>query len=367
MRRPQQCDVPGALLTHLTLSFRTQCPDSCTAIQKLENSLFLKNSIKDSWMNPSSMDIAMDMSIGMCAKEGLFLELFPFFTDYLLSPPDGSKGDIAKVQKRAEQDQEETRYCKRYGHSRFMFEQAYGGQGVECDAEKGLIVNKCQAFTTSVEGHFTHSPTKGRVDNEFNRDVKKGQKKTRKKTATGKVLQSRPQLSQPAQASILIPKSRKCRVMMGSVPTGVPLKKDIAKSDVHNTISRGLGNGAKKVACLLCSTPRKGLKPRNPALRTDKLSDVNPADHHSLLDSKTKRKLASNITELPVKHRRPYLEARDLTPPGASDSNLPQAVYPFSLIFDSKAEHYSKAAKFMENFHHQDPEGTLVQTALLPG
>ncbi|GAB1298175.1 Gene model 904, (NCBI) [Apodemus speciosus] len=47
-------------------------------------------------MSTSSGDIAMDMNIGMCAKEGLFLLLFPFFTEYRLSPPSGSKGDIPK-------------------------------------------------------------------------------------------------------------------------------------------------------------------------------------------------------------------------------------------------------------------------------
>ena len=86
VRRPQQCDVPRALLTHLKLSFRTQCPESCIGFQKKGNSLLLKSSFMDLWMSTSSMDTAMDMSIGMYAKERLLFLLFPLFTEYPLSP-----------------------------------------------------------------------------------------------------------------------------------------------------------------------------------------------------------------------------------------------------------------------------------------
>jgi hypothetical protein len=41
VRRPQQSDVPRVLMTHLTLSFRTQCPESSSVLQKIETSLFL--------------------------------------------------------------------------------------------------------------------------------------------------------------------------------------------------------------------------------------------------------------------------------------------------------------------------------------
>ena len=99
MRRPQQCDVPRALLTHLKLSFRTQCPERCTGFQMKGNSLLLKNSFRDSWMSTSSMDTAMDMSIGMYAKERLLFLLFPLFTEYPLSPSAETKGDIPKVSK----------------------------------------------------------------------------------------------------------------------------------------------------------------------------------------------------------------------------------------------------------------------------
>lgn len=92
--------------------------------------------------------------------------------------------------------------------------------------------------------------------------------------------------------------------MMGTVPLGIPLRKVIAKGDIHNTIKKGLSIGGSDVPCSVSSAPGKGLKPRNTALRTDDLFYSNPAEHHSFLDSKTERKLASNITELPVKRRR---------------------------------------------------------------
>jgi hypothetical protein len=57
---------------------------------------------------------------------------------------------------------------------------------------------------------------------------------------------NRPQLSPPAQPSIFNAKPYKCSKWKGSVPTGLLLKKDIAKSDVHNTIKKDLGVGAQK-------------------------------------------------------------------------------------------------------------------------
>ncbi|GAB1298174.1 hypothetical protein APTSU1_001341000 [Apodemus speciosus] len=172
-----------------------------------------------------------------------------------------------------------------------------------------------------------------------------------------------PQFSQPAQASIL---NYKCGKMVGSVPTGLPLKEALAKCETHNTVKKGLGVGAKKVPCTSSSICGKGLKPENTALRIDSLSNMNPAEHHSFLDSNNEMKVELNITELPVKRRRkPYLqvlEAKDLTPPGVPASNLPHVVYPSSPICDSKAEYYSKAAMILENLHHQDPGGTRLES-----
>lgn len=65
-------------------------------------------------------------------------------------------------------------------------------------------------------------------------------------------------------------------------------------SDVHNTFKKDLGVGAKQGPGTLSSTPGKVLKPRKPALRTEEVSYMNPAEHHSLLDSKTGRMPVSN-------------------------------------------------------------------------
>ncbi|XP_052013603.1 spermatogenesis-associated protein 31E1-like [Apodemus sylvaticus] len=175
---------------------------------------------------------------------------------------------------------------------------------------------------------------------------------------------SRPQLSQPDQPSILNSKNYKCSRMMGSVPTGLPLKRDTAKGNVYNTIKKFLGLGAKPVPCTSSSSPEEGLTPMNPALRTDKLSCMSPGELHSMLDTKTEKRVAPNITAFPVKRRTgPYmqiLEAKDLASPGDPAPNLPQVVYPSSPICDPKAEFYSKAARVLEKLHHQDPGGTLV-------
>ncbi|XP_031220249.1 spermatogenesis-associated protein 31A1-like isoform X2 [Mastomys coucha] len=171
---------------------------------------------------------------------------------------------------------------------------------------------------------------------------------------------SRPQLSEPAQHSILNSESCECSKMIGSVLTGLPLK-DIATCDRHKSIKKSIKKGlVLKDQDLPCSSshhPGKGLKPRNTALRTDKLFYTK--EHHSFLDSNTERKPASNITQLPVKQRRSYLqilEARDPAPPGVPPSNLPQVVYPSSPICDSKA------AMILENLHHQVPGGKRVES-----
>ncbi|XP_028618925.1 spermatogenesis-associated protein 31E1-like [Grammomys surdaster] len=148
---------------------------------------------------------------------------------------------------------------------------------------------------------------------------------------------SRPQLSQPAQPSSLNSKSFKWSQMMGSVPTGVPLKEAIAKRDIPNTIKKGLGVGVKHLPCTSSSSPGKGLEPRNPAVRTDKLSSINTTKDLSFFDPKTQMKLEPNIMQLPMKGKR-------------------------KLPCDSKAEYYSKAAMILEKLHHQDPGGTRVAT-----
>lgn len=111
---------------------------------------------------------------------------------------------------------------------------------------------------------------------------------------------SRPQLSEPAQHSINNSESCKCSKMIGSVPTGLPLKKDIATCDRHKSIKKGLVLKVQDLPCSLSHHLEKELKPRNTALRIDKLFYMNPDEHHSFLDSNTERKPASNITQLPV-------------------------------------------------------------------
>ena len=55
------------------------------------------------------------------------------------------------------------------------------------------------------------------------------------------------------------------------------LKKDIEKSDVHNTIKKDLPVGAQKLPGAASSSPGKELRPRKPALRTEKLPYMKPA------------------------------------------------------------------------------------------
>ncbi|XP_035313608.1 spermatogenesis-associated protein 31E1 isoform X1 [Cricetulus griseus] len=142
----------------------------------------------------------------------------------------------------------------------------------------------------------------------------------------------KPDLPQPAQPSI----NSKSHKLMGSVPSGMPLKEGPGK---HDPIKEDLGFKAKDLPCTSSSRPGKGLKPRNPALRTDQWFNVNTTQDLSFLDPKIQRKLESNIMQLHVKRRcRPHL---------------------YTL---SKAECYSKAAMILEKLHHRDPGGSRVET-----
>lgn len=145
---------------------------------------------------------------------------------------------------------------------------------------------------------------------------------------------NRPQLSQHAQPSILNSKNYKLSQMMQSVPAEMPLMTDIAKCDIHHQERSWIHHQERswsrrqRCACTSSSTPGKGLKPRNPALRTDNLFHLNSAEDHSFLDSKTERKMESDITQLSVKcRRRPYLqilEANNLTLPGVQSQTFPR-------------------------------------------
>ncbi|XP_063132948.1 uncharacterized protein LOC134482685 [Rattus norvegicus] len=66
----------------------------------MEGFLLLMNSVMDSWMSPSTMDIAMDMSFGIVCGMGLFFILLPFLKKYPLSPPPESQRDIPQDVKR---------------------------------------------------------------------------------------------------------------------------------------------------------------------------------------------------------------------------------------------------------------------------
>nr|XP_042134408.1 spermatogenesis-associated protein 31E1-like [Peromyscus maniculatus bairdii] len=176
----------------------------------------------------------------------------------------------------------------------------------------------------------------------------------------------KPELPQPAQPSILYYKSCKSNQMMETTPSGMPLKKDPARCNIHELIKEGPSFRAKALPCTSSSTRGQGLEPRKCALRTEQQSYVNTTQDLSFLDPKTQRKLDSNIKQLPAKHRwRPYLQtlvSRDLIPPGVPASFLPQLVYPSSPTCVSKVEYYSKAAMILEKMHHQDPGGTRVET-----
>ncbi|XP_028618922.1 uncharacterized protein LOC114617503 [Grammomys surdaster] len=392
----------------------------------MESFLTLMNRVSDSWMSPSSMDIAMDMTIAIMCGVGLFFLLLPFLKEYPVSSPPENEYDLPHDVKRGQKTSKKTVAGKRYRDGgKNMEETKTPSQpmkkncAVPCPPTERRIQaslpieslpRKQELYSKTVRGYddpnhlnpiSKHTGNLPRVSLDTkairpasilpeHRGTSEHPKEPQATTVgeqqgtpirflpSRKLTQpqgqsldhyskSSPQLSQPAQPSIPNPESCKCSKMMGPVAAGLPLKKDIAQADVQTTIKMGLGIGAKKVAYLLCNTPGKGLKPRNSALRTDKLSDMNIAEHHSLLDSKTKRKLASKITELPGKDRRraclPILEARDFTPPGATASNLPQFVYPSSPMCASKAEQYNKAGRVLQNLHHQYPGGTLLESA----
>ncbi|XP_052047828.1 uncharacterized protein LOC127691980 [Apodemus sylvaticus] len=146
----------------------------------------------------------------------------------------------------------------------------------------------------------------------------------------GGYFKNQPELNQPAQPSILSSK-HKCSQMMGSVPTVIPLKSARASSTIFNRV------GDKNLPCTSSSTHGKGLEPRNPALKTDKLLSINTSNDLSFIDPNTKMKLEASITQLPVKHRRR-----------------------FPCV--SKSEFYSKTAMILEKLHHQDPGGKRVET-----
>ncbi|EDL01043.1 mCG128619 [Mus musculus] len=66
----------------------------------MENFLSLMNSIIDSWMSNSSMDIAMDMTIGFMCGVGLFFLLIPFLKEYPVSPASENEWDKPQDVKR---------------------------------------------------------------------------------------------------------------------------------------------------------------------------------------------------------------------------------------------------------------------------
>jgi hypothetical protein len=65
----------------------------------MENFLSLMNSIIDSWMSNSSMDIAMDMNIGFMCGVGLFFLLIPFLKEYPVSPASENEWDKPQVRR----------------------------------------------------------------------------------------------------------------------------------------------------------------------------------------------------------------------------------------------------------------------------
>lgn len=98
IRRPQLCDVAWAPLKSHMLYSTGQWPVSCTAIQKMERFLNLMNSIIYSWVSPSTIDTAMDMSIVILCGAGLFFLLTPFLKNLPVSPCESEK-DITEVRR----------------------------------------------------------------------------------------------------------------------------------------------------------------------------------------------------------------------------------------------------------------------------
>nr|BAE21538.1 unnamed protein product [Mus musculus] len=146
-----------------------------------------------------------------------------------------------------------------------------------------------------------------------------------------------PEPNQPGQPSILNSKSYKLSQMAGSVPTGVPLKRALANSDMLSTFKKNPSVGAKDLPCTSSCTPGNSLESRNSVLRTDDLLSINTSKDLSFLDSNTKMKLEFSIMRHFEKCRR-------------------------RLLGVSKAEYYPKAALILEKLHHQDPGGIRVET-----
>ncbi|KAL1763616.1 hypothetical protein HispidOSU_005576 [Sigmodon hispidus] len=177
---------------------------------------------------------------------------------------------------------------------------------------------------------------------------------------------NQPELPQPGQPFILDSKSNKMSQMRRSVPSGMPLIKGPAKHNIQDTTKDDSSFWAKDLPCTSSSSPGKGLEPKNPAPRTDQRSYVNTTQDLPFLDSKTQRKLDSNITQLPLKHRwKPHLqtlESGDFTPPEIPASSFSQPVYPTSPTYVSKSEYYPKVSMILEKLHHQDPGGTRAES-----
>lgn len=111
---------------------------------------------------------------------------------------------------------------------------------------------------------------------QLHKDPENNEKITRVREQQGTPFRFLP-YRKPTQPSIFNGKPYKCSKWKGSVPTGLPLKKDIAKSDVHNTIKKDIGVGAQMMPGTASSSPGKELRPRKPALRTEKLPYMKPA------------------------------------------------------------------------------------------
>ena len=86
-------------MTSHMLYTRVQCSESCIAIPKMEKFLALMKSMRDSWMSPSSVVIAMDITIAFLCGAGLFFLLLLFLKELPVSPPPESERDIPKVRR----------------------------------------------------------------------------------------------------------------------------------------------------------------------------------------------------------------------------------------------------------------------------
>ncbi|KAL1784684.1 hypothetical protein HispidOSU_017653 [Sigmodon hispidus] len=66
----------------------------------MESYLLQLKSIRDSWMSPSSIFMAIDMMFGVMCGVGLFFLLIPFLKKYPVSPPPGTGRNTPKVVRR---------------------------------------------------------------------------------------------------------------------------------------------------------------------------------------------------------------------------------------------------------------------------